>query len=88
MTEKQIASITLKVDVSEALTGLKALTREARKATAALAELREAMKEEGTSCHIGIGTISCADADEKSLREVADKIAEKRKRSGKTRGLL
>ncbi|QHZ49927.1 hypothetical protein [Paenibacillus larvae] len=46
MAEKQIASITLKVDVSEALTGLKALTREARKATAALAELREAMKEQ------------------------------------------
>lgn len=45
MAEKQIASITLKVDVSEALTGLKALTREARKATTALAELREAMKE-------------------------------------------
>ncbi|AQZ48371.1 hypothetical protein [Paenibacillus larvae] len=45
MAEKQIASITLKVDVSEALTGLKALTREARKATAALAELREAVKE-------------------------------------------
>ncbi|ARF67612.1 hypothetical protein B7C51_06880 [Paenibacillus larvae subsp. pulvifaciens] len=45
MAEKQIASITLKVDVSEALTGLKALTREARKANAALAELREAVKE-------------------------------------------
>lgn len=85
MADKQIASITLKVDVSEALTGLKALTREARKATTALAELREAMKEEGSSCHISIGTIRCA--DEKSLREVADKIAEKRKSLSKTRGL-
>ncbi|MEV2911334.1 hypothetical protein ABNF65_22680, partial [Paenibacillus larvae] len=69
---------------SEALTGLKALTREARKATAALAELREAMKEEGTACQIGIGTIRCTG----SLREVVDEIAEKRKSSGKTRGLL
>jgi hypothetical protein len=45
MADKQSASIVINVDVSEALTGLKALTREARNATAALAELRDAVKE-------------------------------------------
>lgn len=39
---REVGNLTVKVDVdvSEALTGLKALSREARKATQALAELR------------------------------------------------
>lgn len=38
------ATVRINVDVSEALTGLKAIQREAKKATQALRELEEAQK--------------------------------------------
>lgn len=45
-TPRELSDLTVNVgvDVSEALTGLKALTREAKRATAALRELESAMK--------------------------------------------
>ncbi|MFW5434341.1 hypothetical protein [Paenibacillus apiarius] len=46
-TPRELSDLTVKagVDVSEALTGLKALTREAKRATAALRELESAAQE-------------------------------------------
>ncbi|MBS4195344.1 hypothetical protein [Lederbergia citri] len=48
---REVGSLHVKVnvDVSEALTGLKALTREAREATKALRELEAAQKRSGSS---------------------------------------
>lgn len=45
-SSRELSDLTLKVnvDVSEALTGLKALTREAKRTTAALRELESTMK--------------------------------------------
>jgi type IV pilus biogenesis protein CpaD/CtpE len=45
-------TIKVDVDVSEALTGLKALQREAKKATQALRELEEA--QNGNTCNITV----------------------------------
>lgn len=63
--ESDVLSYKLDVDLSEALTGLKALTREAKRATAALRELESAIHSKA------------CETDE-SYRSVSQRIAEER----------
>lgn len=62
---RELDGLTVKIDVSEALTGLKALTREAKRATAALRELESAIQSKA------------CETDE-SYRSVSQRIAEGR----------
>jgi hypothetical protein len=65
LSEKGL-SIHLNVDCSEALTGLKAVTREAKKATAALKELEEQQKKNKEEITITVDGNEVAKAISKS----------------------
>lgn len=57
-TRRSIGQLTVDLDCSEALTGLKALQREARKATQALRELEECAKATGSTTNMGASYIA------------------------------
>lgn len=62
---RELNGLTMKIDVTEAITGLKALTREAKRATAALRELESAIQSKA------------CETDE-AYRSVSQRIAEGR----------
>ncbi len=68
----QSLSIKLSVDITEALTGLKAITREARKAKQALAELSES----STQSHITININSDTNPEE-VIRKLSEELSRK-----------
>ncbi|EGI2114784.1 hypothetical protein FH832_002847 [Listeria monocytogenes] len=67
-------SININVEVSEALTGLKAIQREAKKATQALRELEEAQQYNIT--------ININEPDTVDTKELADKISSMIRKGG------
>lgn len=64
-SSRELSDLAMKIDVSEALTGLKALTREAKRATAALRELESVIQSK--ACEV-----------DESYRSVSQRIAEGR----------
>jgi len=64
-------SININVEVSEALTGLKAIQREAKKATQALRELEEAQQ----NYNITINIDNIVPREEADVHDIAEKIA-------------
>lgn len=64
-SSRELSDLAKKIDVSEALTGLKALTREAKRATAALRELESVIQ-------------SKAGETDEAYRAVSQRIAEGR----------
>jgi len=68
-------SININVEVSEALTGLKAIQREAKKATQALRELEETQQNYNI-------TININEPDTVDTKELADKISSMIRKGG------
>ncbi|NRG30715.1 hypothetical protein [Niallia circulans] len=75
--EKSAGNLTVKVDVdiSEALTGLKALQREAKKATQVLRELEEAHKIGLTEEEIADAIVAFGNATTRNARLIGDSMS-------------
>ena len=68
-------TVTVDVDVSEALTGLKALQREAKEATKALRELEAEAKRE-FNVHLNISPSQTKVMDVEQITEIFEKLSE------------